>query len=139
MREDIPFAKDDIEAAEKQADTYDWMLDALTMLLATPKGIERLASGRNSRWERKLRKTKQGVAMKRLAFQRDLELARSEVERERLIKEFCRDIRARHDETERQIRLDRNYKDFVLSRWIHRWELGTPQPIENAQSGDKSG
>jgi hypothetical protein len=143
MREEIPFATDAIAAAENLAQTYDWMLDTLSLLLMTPRGIERQAHARDGLWNRKLRKTKQGVAMKRLAFQRDVDLALGDSERERLLKEFHRVLRAKHNNAQDQIRGNPEFKDFVLSRWLPHWQGDSPQPVTDEMiegiSGDKTG
>ena len=145
-REDYPLAKDQIAAAEDRATTYEWMLDTFSLMLVTPKGIERQAHARDGLWNTKLRKTKQGVAMKRLAFQRDVELALTEAERERLLKEFHRVIRAKHHNAQDQIRRNPEFKDFVLSRWLPIWNGVTPKPVTDemidgitGQSGDQTG
>lgn len=112
------WAMAEIEATRQQAMLYDWMADELCMMLIPQEGTKRLASGRQSRWEKKLRNTKLGMAARREAFQRELTAIEAEDKRRQLIQEFRRDIWAKHGNAERQIRANRDYKDFSLSWWL---------------------
>src|SRR6185369_283399 len=102
----------------EQAEIYDWMLDALLMSLLPETFVKRQASGRESRWNKVLRKTKIGVALKREAFLRDALATLRENQHQEARREFYRQERARHDEMMRQIRLDDTAKDVAVRPFV---------------------
>jgi hypothetical protein len=108
-----PFRK-----AKEQAEIYDWMVDFLLMSLVPETYIKREAGGRESRWNKVLRKTKIGVALKREAFLRDALAMLRENQHQEAKREFYRQERARHEEMMRQIRLDSGAKDVAIRPFV---------------------
>jgi hypothetical protein len=124
--------------ANEQAEIYDWMVDALLISLVPEKLIEREASGRQSRWDRKLRKTKIGMALKREAFMRHVLATLKENQLQQAKRQFYREEWARHDEMMRQIRLDPGAKDVAVRPFVPmdlKTNLRHPQDPGLADSG----
>ncbi len=124
------WAMKDIETSRGQAVLYDWMADYLLLMRVPERVIQRQSSGRVSRWEKSLRRTKAGIAAQREAFQREVMDIEAIDQRMELIRQFRRDISAKHNLAERQIRANHEYKDFYLSRWLFGDVGDNPHPPE---------
>jgi hypothetical protein len=125
------WASKEIETSRGEAALHEWMADYLSLMSIPEKVIKRQSSGRVSRWEKSLRRTKGGIAAQREAFRREVMDIEAEEQRRELIRQFRRDIAAKHNFVERQIRANHHeYRDFNLSHWLHPEVGDNPNPPE---------